>query len=182
MPRVGIALGSNLGERAANLLAAIDGLSAISDPAEPILHAPIYQTEPRFCPPGSPPFLNTVVEISFTDSPLELLEKTRAIEMSLGRLRGTERNAPRTIDIDLLYFGGETLDHPDLTLPHPRIAVRRFVLQPLADIRPDLILPDQQCTVSEILARLVTDEAPLVRIESDISTLGASSFLPLRPE
>jgi 2-amino-4-hydroxy-6-hydroxymethyldihydropteridine diphosphokinase len=94
-----------------------------------------------------------------------LLEKTRSIEIRLGRLRGSERNAPRTIDIDLLYLGEETLDHPELTLPHPRIAERRFVLQPLADIRPELVLPGRQRSVSEMLAHLVTDEAPLVRFE-----------------
>ncbi len=165
MPRAGIALGSNLGDRLANLRAAISCLREIAIPAAPMLRAPIYQTEPRFCPPGSPQFLNTVVEIDFEGSPLELLEKTRAMEIRLGRLRGTERNAPRTIDIDLLYLGSETCDHSELTLPHPRIGDRRFVLQPLADIRPELILPGQRHTVREMLALLATDEAPLVRFE-----------------
>jgi len=94
-----------------------------------------------------------------------LLEKTRSMEIRLGRQRGSERNAPRTIDIDLLYLGEQTLDHPELKLPHPRIGERRFVLQPLADIRPELILPGQRHTVSEMLAELATDEAPLVRFE-----------------
>ena len=165
MPRAGIAMGSNLGDRLANLRAAISCLREIAPSAAPVLCAPVYQTEPRFCPPGSPQFLNTVVEIGFDGSPLELLEETRSMEIRLGRLRGTERNAPRTIDIDLLYLGDETCDHPDLTLPHPRIGERRFVLQPLADIRPELILPGQRRTVSEMLAHLVTDEAPLVRFE-----------------
>lgn len=165
MPRAGIALGSNLGDRLAHLQAAISYLREIAEPAAPVLLAPVYQTEPRFCPPGSPAFLNTVVEIGFDGTPLELLEKTRSVEIRLGRLRGSERNAPRTIDIDLLYLGKETLDHPELTLPHPRIAERRFVLQPLADIRPELILPGQHRPVSEMLAHLVTDEAPLVRFE-----------------
>lgn len=167
MPRAGIALGSNLGNRLANLRAAISCLREIGAPAAPFLLAPVYQTEPRFCPPGSPQFLNTVVEIGFDGSPLELLEETRSMEIRLGRLRGTERNAPRTIDIDLLYFGKQTLDHPELTLPHPRIGERRFVLQPLADIRPELILPGQHRTVREMLANLATDEAPLVRLDPD---------------
>lgn len=162
MPRAGIALGSNLGDRSANLRAAISCLREIAPPAAPMLRAPVYQTEPRFCPPGSPQFLNTVVEIAYEGSPLDLLEQTRAIESRLGRQRGSERNAPRTIDIDLLYFGDQTLDHPDLTLPHPRLGERRFVLQPLADIRPELILPGQHRSVREMLAQLSTDEAPLV--------------------
>ena len=167
MPRAGIALGSNLGDRFAHLQAAISCLREIAEPSAPMLCAPVYQTEPRFCPPGSPQFLNTVVEIGFGGTPLELLEIARAIEIRLGRLRGSERNAPRTIDIDLLYFGEVTLDHPELTLPHPRIAERRFVLQPLADIRPELILPGQHRPVREILANLVTDEAPLVPLKPD---------------
>ena len=165
MPRAGIALGSNLGDRPANLQAAISCLREIAEPAAPVLCAPIYQTEPRFCPAGSPRFLNTVVEITFEGTALELLEKNRAIEMRLGRQRGNERNAPRTIDIDLLYLGNETLDHPELTLPHPRIGERRFVLQPLADIRPQLILPGQHRSVSDLLAELATDEPPLLRFE-----------------
>ncbi len=165
MPRAGIALGSNLGDRSAHLQAALFYLREIAEALAPMLCAPVYQTEPRFCPPGSPQFLNTVVEIGFDGTPLELLEKTRAIEIRLGRLRGSERNAPRTIDIDLLYLGEITLAHPELTLPHPRIAERRFVLQPLAEIRPELILPGQHRPVREILANLVTDEAPLVRFE-----------------
>lgn len=162
MPRVGIALGSNLGDRAAHLQAAMDALQGIAMPGKPYLTAPIYQTEPRFCPPGSPQFLNTVVEIEFSGNALELLEKTQAMEIQLGRVRGTERNAPRVIDIDLLYFGDETLDSPRLELPHPRIHERRFVLQPLADIRPEMILPGHGRSIAELLRDLESDEPPLV--------------------
>ena len=162
MPRAGIALGSNLGDRAANLRAAMDSLKTIAPPGEAFLCAKIYQTEPRFCPPGSPEFLNTVVEIAFDGSAADLLEETQAMEIRLGRIRGTERNAPRVIDIDLLYFGNETIDHPKLTLPHPRIGERRFVLQPLADIRPEMILPGGTRSIAQMLEQLVTDEPPLV--------------------
>jgi 2-amino-4-hydroxy-6-hydroxymethyldihydropteridine diphosphokinase len=161
MARAGIALGSNLGDRLAHLRAALDCLRGIACPAEPVLTAPVYQTEPRFCPPGSPVFLNTVVEIGFAGSAAELLESTQAMETKLGRLRQTERNAPRVIDIDLLYLGDESCQSGTLTLPHPRIGERRFVLQPLADIRPELILPGQTRTLAETLASLVTDEPPL---------------------
>jgi 2-amino-4-hydroxy-6-hydroxymethyldihydropteridine diphosphokinase len=169
MPRAGIALGSNLGDRAAHLQAAIDALHGIATPGMPYLTAPIYQTEPRFCPPGSPQFLNTVVEIGFSGTALELLETSQAMEIQLGRVRGTERNAPRVIDIDLLYFGDEMLDSPRLELPHPRIHERRFVLQPLADIRPELILPGHRRSIAELLRELDSDE-PLLIEWNDRST------------
>jgi 2-amino-4-hydroxy-6-hydroxymethyldihydropteridine diphosphokinase len=162
MPRAGIALGSNLGDRAANLRAAMESLKTIASSGESFLCANIYQTEPRFCPPGSPEFLNTVVEIAFAGNALELLEKTQAMEISLGRIRGTERNAPRVIDIDILYFGSEAIDHPKLTLPHPRIGERRFVLQPLADIRPEMVLSGDLRSIADRLEQLDTDEPPLV--------------------
>lgn len=161
MPRAGIALGSNLGDRPAHLRAAIQCLREIATPGELVLIAPIYQTEPRFCPPGSPDFINTVIEIGFEGGALELLAATQAIECRLGRVRGPERNAPRTIDIDLLYFGDEEITEGTLILPHPRIFERRFVLQPLADIRPDLVLPGQQRNTAKMLDALQSDEAPL---------------------
>jgi 2-amino-4-hydroxy-6-hydroxymethyldihydropteridine diphosphokinase len=163
MPRAGIALGSNLGDRLAHLRSAFSLLREISTPGAAVLTAPVYQTEPLLCPPGSPDFLNTVIEIGFDGNPLELLEKTRAIEKRLGRAPAAERNAPRVIDLDILYLGEETLTGDPLELPHPRIGERRFVLQPLADIRPDLVLPGQQGTVAQLLADLPSDGAPLVR-------------------
>lgn len=160
--RAGIALGSNLGDRMAHLRAALAALREIHTPGQPLLAAPVYQTEPLHCPPGSPPFLNTVVEIAFIGGPLDLLALTQAAEVRLGREAKPERNAPRVIDIDILYLGGETLEHPALTLPHPRIGERRFVLQPLADIRPDLALPGESRTIRESLEHLVSDEPPLI--------------------
>lgn len=168
MPRAGIALGSNLGDRMRNLRAALDALREIATPGAPVLTAPVYQTEPRFCPPGSPDFLNTVVEIRFDGSPLELLAQTRAIEKQLGRTRGAERNTPRVIDIDLLYLGNDIFEDAELTLPHPRIGERRFVLQPLADIHPDLVLPGQSQSVSEILQAINTDEPELVVFRKEV--------------
>ena len=162
MPRAGIALGSNLGDRLSNLREAFALLRGIATPGGSVLAAPVYQTEPRLCPPDSPDFLNTVVEIRFEGTPLELLEKTRAIEQKLGRAPAAERNAPRVIDLDLLYFGDETNTSDLLELPHPRIGERRFVLQPLADIRPELVLPGQVRTIAELLDLLPPDETPLV--------------------
>ncbi len=165
MPRVGIALGSNLGDRLANLQAARDCLLKIATPGKPFLQASIYQTEPLLCPPGSPLFYNSAVEISFGGDPFELLEITQAIERKLGRTDTPLRNGPRVIDVDLLYFGDAEIDTEALVLPHPRIGERRFVLQPLAEIRPDLVLSGQTASIAELLVRLQSTEPPLVLVK-----------------
>lgn len=165
MPRVGIALGSNLGDRKANLIEAIRALGELAQAQEPFLKARIYQTEPLHCPPDSPDFLNTVVEFSFDGTAEELLKKTRAIETKMGRTPNPQLNAPRVIDVDILYLGDEQCDSPDLVLPHPRLHQRRFVLQPLADIRPDLVLPGHTKCIANQLDELKSDEAPLVAID-----------------
>lgn len=162
MPRVGIALGSNVGDRMANIHKARLALREIAVQGEAFLCAPIYQTEPRLCPPGSPDFYNTVVELSYHGSEGELLEVTQAMEKNLGRLPSIERNAPRVIDVDLLYFGDALIRTRQLILPHPRLAQRRFVLQPLAAIRPELLLPGQVDSVAELLEKIVHEQAPLV--------------------
>lgn len=162
-PRAGLALGSNLGDRLAHLKAATERLRDLSSDGT-LLQAPIYQTAPVACPQGSPDFYNTVVEIRFHGSPRELLEAALRIETELGRRRPDAPNAPRPIDIDLLYFGDEILDEPDLVVPHPRLGQRRFVLQPLADIRPDLILPGETIRIREQLDRLESDEPDLVEV------------------
>lgn len=154
MPRVGIALGSNLGDSPAHLQAAREGLREIATAGEPFLQASNHRSEPLHCPPGSPSFLNSVVEIAWEGTPSELLEITQALEKKLGRLPKTERNAPRVIDLDLLYFGNQTIATEALTLPHPRITERRFVLEPLAEIRPDLVLPGQTLSVSSLATLL----------------------------
>lgn len=164
MPRAGIALGSNLGDRMANLAEAIRMLGEIAINNEPFLQAPVYQTEPLLCPPNSPDFLNTVVEFSFNGTAAELLGETRAIEKSMGRMNNPQRNAPRVIDVDILYVGNEQCQSTDLILPHPRLHERRFVLQPLADIRPELVLAGQAKCIALMLEELKSDEAPLVAI------------------
>ncbi len=165
MPRVGIALGSNLGDRLANLLAAREALREIATPGATFLQAPTYQTEPLHCPPDSPYFYNSVVEIDFEGSPFDLLELTQSIEMKLGRIAQHQRNAPRIIDVDLLYFGDQTIDTEALVLPHPRIAERQFVLQPLADICSGLVLPKSTHRISELLQNLSSHEPPLVQVD-----------------
>jgi 2-amino-4-hydroxy-6-hydroxymethyldihydropteridine diphosphokinase len=152
--RVGVALGSNLGYRLANLHAARKAIVKLPGSGPPIVASPIYETEPINCEPGAGKFLNAVLEFDYEGEPVDLLEKLIRIEESLGRERDHPRNISRQIDIDLLYFGDRKFDTGKLQLPHPRLHFRRFVLQPLADIRPDLILPNQTRSVREILARL----------------------------
>ncbi|MFT4175864.1 MAG: 2-amino-4-hydroxy-6-hydroxymethyldihydropteridine diphosphokinase [Luteolibacter sp.] len=162
MHRVGIALGSNLGNRTGHLQAARDLLLEISE--SPLLQAAIYRTEPVSCPENSPDFYNSVVEITFSGSPFELLKLTQTIEKNLGRASQAIRNAPRVIDVDLLYFGDQVVESGPLVLPHPRLAQRRFVLQPLAEIRPELVLPGQQVSVSDLLRSLVSEEPLLEKV------------------
>jgi len=138
MPRVAIALGSNLGDRCANIAAAIAQLRKLASPGEPFLTASLYDTAPQDCPPDSLRFINTAIDLDYAgNNPLELLGLTQAIETRLGREAKPVRNAPRIIDIDILIFGDTELDHPLLQLPHPRIAERPFVFLPLREIRPD---------------------------------------------
>jgi 2-amino-4-hydroxy-6-hydroxymethyldihydropteridine diphosphokinase len=190
MARVGIALGSNLGDRAGHLNAAIAALRKISTPGEPVLAAPFYETEPCNCPPGSPPFLNTVVEIAHHGGAAGFLETLLAIEASLGRTRGAVRNAPRVIDMDLLYMGDEILTSETLALPHPRIAERSFVLRPLADIRPELVLPGHTQTVRKMLEGLSTRDArlrvsgnasPTLLLEKPLSSPQTPGAVPQEP-
>lgn len=137
MPRVAIALGSNLGDRETNLRLAIEALRSISTKNQPFLQASLYDTEPQNCPIDSPRFLNTVVEFHYPkEDPFALLEETQKIESCLGRIKNPIRNAPRIIDVDILLFGETVLRTDQLELPHPRIHERAFVLNPLREVRP----------------------------------------------
>jgi 2-amino-4-hydroxy-6-hydroxymethyldihydropteridine diphosphokinase len=143
MTRVYLSLGSNVGDREANLRAAIERL--------PVLRiSPIYETEPVDYT-DQPWFLNLVVEAETDLSPHDLLAATSRIEQELGRVRDIPKG-PRTIDIDILLYGDEVVNEPILQIPHPRMAERRFVLAPLADLVPDLRHPITQRTIREMLA------------------------------
>jgi len=152
--RFGIALGSNLGERAENIRRGIEMLLARVPHVKLGASAPVYETEPVDCAPGTQSFLNTVIEIEADCTPQELHTHLKAVESALGRPEQRERNSPRTLDLDLLYADDVVSDDPALILPHPRLHLRRFVLQPLADIRPDLLLPGQTQSIAGLLARL----------------------------
>jgi 2-amino-4-hydroxy-6-hydroxymethyldihydropteridine diphosphokinase len=152
--RTAVGLGSNLGDRFQNLRAARKAILGLSTVKPPILSSPIYETDPVDCEPGAEKFLNAVVEFDYEGDPANLLEQLIRIEEGLGRKRDHAKNVSRTIDIDLLYCGQRNIENERLQLPHPRMHLRKFVLQPLADIRPDFVLYGQKKTVSELLKEL----------------------------
>lgn len=162
----GIGLGSNLGDRLQNLRQALVSLRKIHSPSSPPLYSETYLSQAVDCEQDSPAFYNMAIELECELEPLELLSQLRNIELNLGRPSQRQRNASRTIDLDILYAGELVLDSEELTLPHPRFDQRRFVLQPLADIRPELILPGQSKNISTLLVELKSDEAPLEVIAS----------------
>ena len=147
MKTVYLSLGSNVGGREANLEAALARLPA---PDLRVLRAsPVYETEPvGYTAQGW--FLNLVVEAETTLSPARLLSRIGKIERALGRVR-TVAKGPRTIDIDILLYGNAVVRTAALEIPHPRMAERRFVLAPLADLAPDLRHPVTRRTVREML-------------------------------
>lgn len=148
--RAGIALGANLGDRLLCLTTARNDIFALPAASQPFLSSGLYETEPVECEAGAEKFLNAVVEIGYAGTSRQLLEELKKIETALGRPPEHPRNRSRTIDLDLLYHGTRTLDEPDLQLPHPRLPLRGFVLRPLTEIRPNLVLPRQTKTVREL--------------------------------
>jgi 2-amino-4-hydroxy-6-hydroxymethyldihydropteridine diphosphokinase len=152
-----IALGSNLGDSRQIILDTLAQLQSFSD--IPILKSSLWKTAPVDCPPGSPKFVNTVVGLVplKNETPLGLLRKLRKLERKFGRRDKKVLNEARPLDLDLIAFGNETHHSPGLILPHPRAHLRRFVLKPLSEIAPELILPGQGKTVVELLAELPAD-------------------------
>ncbi len=156
-----IALGSNLGDRARHLCAATAALRALRGVRDVELSR-VYETDP-IGPGDQRPYLNAVVRVHTDLSPRALLDRLLAIERSEGRQRGTERNAPRTLDLDLLLFDDCEIDEPGLVVPHPRIAQRPFVLEPLCDLAPDLVFPGAAAPVSALAAAVRDPTAVRVR-------------------
>ena len=145
MTRAYVGVGANLGDRRATIeeaVALLEGVVATSELRET---DPVGVTD-------QPAFLNGAVAIETDLSPRELLESLLTVERRLGRER-LERWGPRTIDLDLLLYGGETIDEPGLTVPHPRLHERRFALEPLAELDPDLVVPGRG-RVSDLLSEL----------------------------
>lgn len=147
-----IALGSNVGDRRAALDRAIASLRGLAD-VEVIRVSSYHETQPVGGPPGQGKYLNAAAHLRTTLDPRKLLEAMQAIEAQLGRVRA-ERFGPRTIDLDLLLYGGETIGEADLIVPHPRMHERRFVLDPLVEIAPLAVHPVLHSTATDLLARL----------------------------
>lgn len=150
-----LGLGANLGDRLASLRAAVhaldkrDGIRVDWDKGL----APVYETDPVGGPPDQPKYLNTAVRITTALDPFALLKVVQSIENDLGRVRGEHWSA-RTIDIDILLYGQLTLDDERLTIPHPRLHERRFVLAPLSEIAGDMTPPALGLSIQELARKL----------------------------
>jgi 2-amino-4-hydroxy-6-hydroxymethyldihydropteridine diphosphokinase len=146
-----LGLGSNVGDRAANLRAAIDGLAGRGVTIEAV--SSTYETEPVGEITEQPDFLNAAIRVRAELEPEELLDASKAIEVERGREPAAPRHSSRPLDIDLLLVEGLELETERLTLPHPEVLVRRFVLVPLLELDPELALPDGT-RLADALARL----------------------------
>jgi 2-amino-4-hydroxy-6-hydroxymethyldihydropteridine diphosphokinase len=156
-----IALGSNLGDRERHLRAALEALRALRGVRD-VVASRVYETDP-VGPGEQEPYLNAVARVSTNLSPRDLLDRLLAIERSEDRERGPVRNAPRTLDLDLLLYGEREIDEPGLVVPHPRMAQRAFVLEPLCDLAPDLVIPGASAPVSALAAAVRDADAVRVR-------------------
>lgn len=150
MARAFLGLGSNLGDRPANLRAALAALGDV------VLVSPIYETAPLYVI-DQPAFLNMAAAIETDLEPIVLLARVKAIEDDLGRVASI-RFGPRLIDIDILLMDACIVAHPELDVPHPRLAERRFALAPLADIAAEILHPRLGLSIGELLRRLPADD------------------------
>jgi 2-amino-4-hydroxy-6-hydroxymethyldihydropteridine diphosphokinase len=148
-----LALGSNLGDRLANLQAAADALGA-GPGLDDVAVSPVYQTAPVGGPP-QPDYLNAVLVAATSLPPRAVLDRGQAAEAALGRVRGL-RWGPRTLDVDVIVYGDEISSDPELTLPHPRAHERAFVLAPWHDLDPGAVIPGRG-PVADLLAALPAD-------------------------
>jgi 2-amino-4-hydroxy-6-hydroxymethyldihydropteridine diphosphokinase len=154
-----VALGSNLGDPVRNVRQAIERLRTFSE--RPLIESSLWQSTPVECPPGSPVFVNAVVGLTprSGETPESLLAQLQELEREFGRQPKKVMNEARPLDLDIIAFGNEVRTSRELTLPHPRAHLRRFVLQPLSEIAPDLILPGQAKPVAHLLEDLPPDPA-----------------------
>ena len=152
--RCGIALGSNIENRLENLREGCRRAISLHEAGPSIRASSIYETTPIDCEPATTPYLNAVMEINFSGPPVALLDQLLRIEQEMGRPSKKPRNSPRKIDLDVLYVGNLVVNNSEIIIPHPRLGRRRFVLTPLAEIAPELILPGQSRSVGALLADL----------------------------
>lgn len=157
-PRIYVALGSNLGDSRNIIEEAFRRLEEIS--SEPVLFSSLWKSTPVDCPPGSPEFINAVAELTAigASTPEWMLWELQGLEKEFGRRPKQVMNEARPLDLDLIAWGDEVRSSAELVLPHPRAHLRKFVLAPLAEIAPGLVLPGQEKSVRELLENLRTDE------------------------
>lgn len=167
----GIGLGSNIEDRLAYLREGCKRVSALHESGAPIRVSSIYETSPVDCEPGTMPYLNAVMEINFAGSPVALMNRLLMIEKAMDRPSKRPRNAPRIIDLDVLYADNLVLNNLEIVIPHPRLHRRRFVLAPLAEISPELILPGQPRSVRALLAEL-DDPGKVTRLDVQLLNCG----------
>jgi 2-amino-4-hydroxy-6-hydroxymethyldihydropteridine diphosphokinase len=157
VPALGfLGLGSNLGDRRAHLLAATAAL-----PAHAVLvraSSSVYETEPVGLVLDQPDFLNACLQVHTDLGPEALLDACKRVEREIGRAGGGARHGPRVIDVDLLLLGALQYSSPRLTLPHPEVSSRRFVLVPLLELEPDLALPSGE-RLADLLAQMPAGQA-----------------------
>jgi 2-amino-4-hydroxy-6-hydroxymethyldihydropteridine diphosphokinase len=151
VPRAYVGLGSNLGDREATLRRALELLAR--DPGVELAAASAFRETDPVGFEDQPRFLNAAAAVETELAAGELLDRLLAIERTLGRTRDGPRYGPRTVDLDLLLYGDERVDAPGLTVPHPRLHERRFALEPLAELDPDLVVPGRG-PVRELIASL----------------------------
>ena len=152
MARVFIGIGTNEGDRLANISRAVRAMGALPE-VRLVQMATVIETEPVGGPPQDP-YLNTVVEIETALEPAALLAALQEIERRLGRVRSAVRWSSRPMDLDLLCYGDRRIDTPALQVPHPWLHERRFALEPLAQLAPELVHPRLGRTIAELLAQL----------------------------
>ena len=163
--KVYLSLGSNLGDRESNLAQATVALS-INFEIMDIVSSSYYESDPLYNK-EQPEFLNSVVKFETTLKPFEVLDVTQKVEKMLGRLENFEKNQPRIIDIDILFYGDSVIETEKLSIPHPMIALRKFVLIPLAEIEPEFNIPHSNIMISDLINEC-PDKSRVVRHYMDI--------------
>ncbi len=169
--RAYLGLGANIGDRRKNLETALD---LLSEKLQIVRVSSLYDTAP-VGEIDQPRFLNMVCEVYTILTPAELLELAKSIEMKLGRKR-SRRNAPRTIDIDILFYGDRIIETPEVVIPHPRLTKRAFVLVPMAEIAPGFVHPVNGKTIEELM-RVVGGKEGVIKVEEkDVSDIHRARF------
>ncbi|MDC0047773.1 2-amino-4-hydroxy-6-hydroxymethyldihydropteridine diphosphokinase [Verrucomicrobia bacterium] len=160
----GIAFGSNLGNRLSNLRQAKRLLLHHCPSPKEATFSPIYETQPVDCALKTNNFLNAVANLQLSMAPEDALDLCIKIESTFDRPEKREKNAPRTIDLDIIYAGSLIHNSKKLTIPHPKLYERRFVLEPLSVIMPTLVLTNQKKTILQLLNDIESSEPPLSKI------------------